>query len=213
MAKIEYSALVSNIRGKMGGQVASGWKGINYLKNHNASPRQPRTTEQQTIRGYMSELSVEWYALTDSQKLLWNKYASLLGKPMSGQNAYIKLNLNIWRYAGEVYKKTAPPATPSRPGAMQGFDVTGTSLTISTVAWTAPCASNVTVIIDYSPQAGFDDKSSPGWKPAGNVASAYKGTELYHDFPSGTVMRYRAKSMDEWGRMSPPSEIETITVP
>lgn len=213
MAKITYSALVSDIRGKVGGHVASGWKGVNYLKKHNPSPRQPRTEEQQTIRGYMSELSVEWYTLTSSQQLLWNKYASLLDKPMTGQNAYIKSNLNIWRYAGSEYKKTAPPATPSRPGAITGMSAASVDTTHNQVSWIAPCAANVTVIIDYSPQAGFDDKSSPGWSPATNVASQYKLTTITHSFPSGTIIKYRAKSMDEWGRMSPPSDIHNVTTP
>ena len=213
MAKIRYSALVSDIRGKMGGQVASGWKGISYLKNHNPSPRQPRTQAQQDVRGYMSSLSAEWYDLTEAQQLLWNKYASLHKKAMTGQNAFIKLNLNLWRYFDYTFKITAPPPTPSRPGAVIGMSAAAVDSTHNQVSWVTPDDGNITVIIDYSPQACFDDKSSPGWTYAANVASSYLDTIITHSFPSPTVIRYRAKAMDTYGRMSPVTTIHTVTTP
>lgn len=213
MAKIEYTGLVSNIRGKIGGTVASGWKGINYLKSNNPNPRQPRTELQQDVKGYMSSLSAEWYGLGDAEKLLWNKYASLQKKPMTGQNAYIKLNLNIWRYITSAHKITAPPATPSRPGAITGMSAASVDSTHNQVSWITPDDGAITVIIDYSPQACFDDKSSPGWTYAANVASSYKITTLTHSFPSDTILKYRAKTMDIYGRMSPQSNIHNVTTP
>lgn len=213
MAKIQYSALVSDIRGKMGGQVASGWKGISYLKNHNPSPRQPRTESQQNVRGYMSSLSAEWYDLTEPQQLLWNKYASLMDKPMTGQNAFIKLNLNLWRYLDSTFKITAPPPTPGRPEAVAGMSAASVDSTHNQVSWTAPYEGDITVIIDYSPQACFDDKSSPGWTYAGISASSNENTTITHSFPSNTILRYRAKTMDIYGRMSPVTTIHNVTTP
>ena len=211
MAKIKFTALVDTIRGGWNGSVLSQWKGINVTKSH-PTPRQPRTEAQQRIRGLMNDLSGEFYALSSTLKDLWNRYASLLPKTMTGLNAYIYQNLNLVRYLGSAYKVTNPPPTPSTPEAIVGFAITVTDSTHNSIAWTTPTGDSDYVVVDYSFMAGRDDSSHPRWSfAAGGSASGSPLTHV-HSFPVGTVMRYRARVMDSFGRLSPNTAVSTVTV-
>lgn len=213
MAKIVYSALVSTIRGRLHGDVGSAWKGINYLRVLNPSPRQPRTEAQQNIRGYMNSLAGEWYPLTSSQKLLWNKYASLQAKAMTGLNAYIQLNLNLWKYLGVGAKITAPPATPSRPGAITGMSAASVDSTNNQVSWVTPTDVDVLAIIDYSPIAGLDDSAHPRWSFAASASASATIVTHTHAFPTGIIINYQARTLDTSGRITPNSEVHAVTTP
>jgi len=211
MAKVSYSALVDTIRGKLNGSVASSWKGINTLKRH-PSPRQPRTEAQQTVRGYMNNLAGDWYGLSDTLHDLWNRYASLLPKPMTGLNAFVKQNTALCRYLGYGSEITNPPPTPSTPEAITGFSMAVTDSLNNTASWTSPTGVSDYVILDYSFLAGRDDGANPRWSFAAG-ASASAATKAHtHAFPIGTVMRYRARVMDSYGRVSPNTAVSVVTV-
>lgn len=213
MAKIVYSALVSTIRGRHHGDVGSAWRGVNYLRVLNPSPRQPRTEDQQTVRGIMNSLSGEWYSLTTVQKELWNKYASLLPDALTGLNAYIKLNSNLWRYLGVSSKITAPPPTPSRPGAITGLSCASVDSTTNQCIWTTPTETCILAIMDFSPMAGLDDKAHPRWSFAVSASASVLLAEHTHAYPEGTIIRYQLRTMDEMGRTTPNSHIEEVTTP
>lgn len=211
MAKVKYSALVDTIRGKLNGSVMSQWKGQNVIKS-SASPRQPRSETQQLIRGIMNNLAGQWYALSDTQKELWNRYASLLPSPMTGLNAYLKQNANLERYLGYGSKITNPPQTPSTPEALIGFAATPTNSVTNTLVWTSPSGADDYVIVDYSFMAGRDDGASPRWTLAGGASASALTVVQSHTYPVGTVMRFRARVMDSYGRTSPNTAVTTVTV-
>lgn len=213
MAKITYSALVSTMRGRLHGDVGSAWRGVNYLRVHNPSPRQPRTEKQQEVRGIMSSLAGEWYELTSAQKELWHKYASLLPAPMTGLNAYIHLNANLWRYIGTAGKITAPPPTPWRPGAVMGICCASVDSTNNQCIWTTPALTCVLVILDYSPLAGLDDRAHPRWSYVTAVSASVLLAAHAHTFPEHTIITYQLRSMDEYGRTTPNSETHDVTTP
>lgn len=220
--KVIYSALVDTMRGKLQGSVASAWKGINYMKRHNPSPRQPRSEVQQDIRGYMSSLAGEWYGLTDTQKELWNKYASLLRvqsqgpegiSPLTGLNAYIHLNLRLWKYLGTSAKITAPPSTPSVPASLVGTSFASVDSTNNQMSWTSPTYTTEYVILDYSVLAGLDDRSNPRWSYATGGSASEALLTHTHAYPTGTIIYYRGRVIDTSGRMTPSSPIGSVTTP
>jgi len=212
MAKVTYSAFVSTVRGKIRGDVGSAWKGRNYIRNLNPSPRQPRTEKQQNVRGYMASLAGEWYALTASYKELWNKYGSLMPKPITGLNAYIMLNANLWKYLGTAAKIDYPPATPSVPGAIVGLCCAKVSSTANQCSWDAPLESCVWAILDFSPMAGYDEGNHPRWSFAAGVSASITVVTHTHTYPIGTIINYQMRTMDQSGRITPNSVIAQVTV-
>lgn len=214
MAKVIFTALVESMSGSHGkqGSVSSQWKGVQVLKRH-ARPRQPRTSTQQLIRGLMNDLSGNWYGLSAVQQSLWNKYASLLEGAKTGMNAYQRLNLNLARYLGVANITNAPPPTPSTPDSVFGHTMTATDNTTNTLTWTAPTTVADWLILDYSFMAGLDDRAHPRWSYAAAVSPSALTLAHTHAFPTGTIMSYRARVMDEYGRVSPFTERMDVTVP
>ncbi|HID30452.1 MAG TPA: hypothetical protein EYP19_10680 [Desulfobacterales bacterium] len=209
---MRFSALVDTVRGSLGGTVFSQWKGVNVMKVR-PSPRQPRSGKQQEIRGIINTLAGDFYGLTDTQKDLWNKYASLLPGALTGLNAYIRLNAPLYKYLGSSAVISTPPPTPSTPEPVGGLSVTATNATTTTITWTSPTAVTDYVIADVSFLAGRDDRAHPRWAFAVG-ASASAGTMTHtHSYPTGTVLSYRVRVMDKYGRLSPWSERKDITVP
>jgi hypothetical protein len=214
MAKVIFSALVETVRGShgKGGTVSSAWKGVNVLKRH-PMPRQPRTAAQQSIRALMNDLSGNWYSLTDTQRELWNKYASLLSGPYTGMNAYLRLNLNLARYLGVAEIISAPPPSPSTPQAPFGHSMAATDNVTNTLTWTAPSGNTDYMILEYSFLAALDDRAHPRWSFATGVSPSALTLAHTHAYPTGTIMSYRARVMDAYGRVSPYTERMDVTVP
>lgn len=214
MAKIIFSAFVETVRGShgKGGTVSSAWKGVQVLKRH-PMPRQPRTAKQQEIRGLMNDLAGNWYGLTSTQKELWNKYASLLDGPFTGMNAYQKLNLNLVRYTGIANLMTAPPSTPATPESTAGHTMTATDNVTNTLTWTTPSTVPDYLILEYSFMAGLDDRAHARWSYAAGVSPSALTLAHTHAYPEGTIMSYRARVMDAYGRVSPYTERMDVTVP
>jgi len=213
MAKITYSALVSTMRGRLHGDVGSAWRGQNYLRVHNPSPRQPKTEKQQEVRGIMSSLAGEWYEINSAEKELWNKYASLLPARMTGLNAYIHLNANLWRYLGVGSKIGAPPPTPWRPGAVMGICCASVDTTTNQCIWTTPTETCILVILDFSPLAGLDDRAHARWSYATSASASALLAEHTHAYPEETIVSYQLRSMDEYGRTTPYSELHNVVTP
>jgi hypothetical protein len=72
----------------------------------------------------VNNYSGQWYSLTSLQKELWNKYASLSSEVMTGFDAYIKLNVRLASADHDDLTAIAtPPASPSTPSHIEGFDV------------------------------------------------------------------------------------------
>lgn len=121
MAKIVFSGLVSSIKGKLGGSVLRGGRGGTTLMDA-YKPKASATNPQLAHRGRISNKASEWYALSSSVKQLWNKYASLKATPMSGQDAYVMLNIRLASADhDDLVAITSPPATPSTPESLVGF--------------------------------------------------------------------------------------------
>jgi len=102
MASIKYSALISEMRGKLNGTVFSRNHYAAYARNK-VTPYNPRTDRQQKIRAVFAELSKTWRLLHQEQRDAWNQAVynflrtNIFGdtyKP-SGINLFIRINMNL----------------------------------------------------------------------------------------------------------------------
>lgn len=114
MAKVKYSALVSDMRNKLNGSVLSKNRAGNYIRNK-TTPVNPQTAAQQANRQQLGAMSSAWNGLTESQRASWRAavasfpYTDIFGdrKELDGKSLMIKLNLNLLN-AGQAQINSAP---------------------------------------------------------------------------------------------------------
>lgn len=73
--KIKWGMMMTDGRGKLGGQVASKNRGGAYVRTK-VTPSNPQTSFQSQVRQRLASLSKEWSALTESQRAAWNESAN-----------------------------------------------------------------------------------------------------------------------------------------
>lgn len=102
MAKIKFGMMMTDARGKLGGQVFSKNRGGAYVRTK-VTPSNPRTLTQMESRSALGVTSSAWNGLTDSQRASWNsavdefKRTDIFGdlKTPSGKNLFVRLNKNL----------------------------------------------------------------------------------------------------------------------
>lgn len=148
MAKIKYSALVSDMRNKLNGSVLSKNRYGSYVRNK-ITPVNPQTTAQQAARQRIAALSSMWGGITEAQRASWRALApsfpftDIFGdqKELTGQTLFVKLNANLLKI-GEAVIDAAPVKAEipelyaveveaeSTAGAMSTLDITLSAATI-----------------------------------------------------------------------------------
>jgi hypothetical protein len=114
MAKIKFSALVSDVRNKLNGSVMSKNRYGSYMRNK-TTPVNPQTTFQQNVRAQLAANSQAWGGLTEAQRSGWRALAAELpftdifgdSKILAGNSLYNKLNGNLNKI-GEASISEAP---------------------------------------------------------------------------------------------------------
>ncbi len=139
LAKIKYTAIVAEMRGKLNGTVFSRNSSGAYVRNK-VTPVNPNTSFQSNVRADFTTVAQNWRDLTDAQRSAWNQgvvsfaHTDIFGDnvPLSGFGLHQQLNLNILAVGGVVI--TVPPL----PAAV--FNFTSASLaadfTLQTVTLT-----------------------------------------------------------------------------
>lgn len=102
MAKIKYSALVSEMRNKLNGSVLSKNRYGNYIRNK-VTPVNPQTSFQQNVRALLSSVSQAWAGLSEAGRngftaLAQNHpFTDIFGdsKTLDGKAMFSKLNMNL----------------------------------------------------------------------------------------------------------------------
>lgn len=102
MARIKYSALVSDMRNKLNGSVMSKNRAGSYIRNK-TTPVNPQTQFQQAVRQRLGALSTQWGSLSEAQRQSWIgstasfPYTDIFGdkKELDGKSLFIKLNSNL----------------------------------------------------------------------------------------------------------------------
>ena len=146
MASIKTSALVADIKGKIGGNVFARNKGGIYVRGL-VKPLNPRSTLQQLRRAYCAACATGWGELSVQQRADWQAYAlntswtNRLGDSINigGEAAFIRNNT--------FRLMCSHPILQDAPGAYG--HATATILTVS-----ASAATQTPIITE--PLAGFD---------------------------------------------------------
>lgn len=156
MAKVKFSALISEMRNKLNGSVFSKNRGGNYLRNK-VTPVNPQTARQTLVRSRLAGLASGFRALTAAQIASWNSavgnfpYTDIFGdvKQLSGLQLYEKLNLNLLN-AGQT-ALTSPPA-PVGVDPLTSMSWTAAQGGAKSVTFAAsPVPAGHTLIIEATP--------------------------------------------------------------
>lgn len=73
--KIKFGMIVTDGRGKLGGQVASKNRSGSYIRTK-VTPVNPQTSFQSAVRQRLGSLSAVWGNLSEAQRLAWNEAAN-----------------------------------------------------------------------------------------------------------------------------------------
>lgn len=114
--KLKFGAIITDGRGKVGGQVVSKNKAGAYLKNK-VTPANPNTAYQIAKRANVTAISQAWAGLTDAQRSAWKAAVASYSKTdifgdvknPSGFNLFMWLNLNLLNVGSAQI--TSPPAS------------------------------------------------------------------------------------------------------
>lgn len=120
MAKVVFSDLIVEMRGKTGGAVYSKNKGGAYRKRRTV-PSNPQTAAQIAVRSKISTLSQAWKSLTSEQQAAWQaatpqfQYINNLGQLQSytAQALFMALNSSIRAANPSASLLTSPPTPAS----------------------------------------------------------------------------------------------------
>jgi hypothetical protein len=91
MARLIFSPLLSDARGKVGDVVFSGWKGTPYVRRR-VIPANPNSAAQQAIRAAMTLCVASWQSLTANEQNSWLTYAA--ARSISSFNGFVKANVS-----------------------------------------------------------------------------------------------------------------------
>lgn len=150
MASIKFSALVSEMRGKLNGSVFSKNRSGNYLRNK-VTPVNPQTSAQQAVRSLLASVSQSWRGLTQAQRDAWINAASTFpytdvygdSKILSGQAFYNQLNLNLLKVGAAMISE--PPVATSLP------TLSGITLAVTRSTATSAIVATLTFIASDEP--------------------------------------------------------------
>ena len=211
MAKITPSALITEIRGKWHGDTIQMWKGAIVSRN-TPHPRQQPTESRAHYKGYVSDVAGRYDALSDAQKTGWLCYADLLPTQQTGFNAFLGRNVTALtaNHPGLCYYEDAPTtfSPPESPAPICVDYITATDS--SCISWTTPSNPNLYVQTFHAPQAGYSNLKSPSWRLTQTVAAAQLSLSLDGSpFPAGTVIRFRARTLNSYAEPSPWTETKS----
>ncbi|MCW5935755.1 MAG: hypothetical protein KIT11_00415 [Fimbriimonadaceae bacterium] len=134
MAKIAYSALVEEVRGKIGTIVFSAAE-VGPTVRIKASVKNPKTNGQRAIRSYLSKAAKTFENMTSQQAAAWNAFGKTQQRSnpvtgesytLSGISAFVELAVKFLQIAPNGSLPLAPPTT----------DFTGDTITVSATAGT-----------------------------------------------------------------------------
>lgn len=102
MAKVKFSALISEMRNKLNGSVFARNRGGAYLRTK-VTPTNPGSIYQVEARSLLTSYAQSWRSLTEEQRTAWNSVVDqwsttdVFGDVVnpSGSTLYIRLNINI----------------------------------------------------------------------------------------------------------------------
>lgn len=93
MARVQFSAIVNSVRGKVGGSVFQRNRSGYSFKNKSLSVNQ-QTEKQTNSRSYVAQVQNAWRSLSSTDRNLWQLFANL--QPVKNKNNF-NVNLNAYQ--------------------------------------------------------------------------------------------------------------------
>lgn len=196
MAKVKFGAMMTDMRGKLGGQVFSRNRGGAYVRTK-VTPTNPQTADQVEQRARLAQFSQAWRGLTEAQRLAWASVVSqwsttdVFGDIVNptGATLHTRLNMNIALAGGTAI--TTPPSpigidTPANISIVADASSSSLSITFDPAAVPAGLA----MIVEATPQM------SPGIYNANNQFRIISVVEAAEASPYAAGPAYEAKFGD-----------------
>ena len=226
MTKVKFGMMMTDARGKLGGQVFSKNRAGAYVRTK-VTPVNGRTIAQMFNRNILGSLSAAWNSLTLAQIAAWNsavdawKSTDVFGdlrKP-TGKNLYTGLNKNLLQ-SGQ--------ATISLPPEKQDLPIiTATGVVVDDTASTITFTGYSTVPADHVLQISATEMLPNGvnyvknrlrvimYVPAGAITAAnvYSNYVTRFGAPAvGTKVAFELKLIADNGQASVPLNYSTVVV-
>ena len=193
MAKVLFSALISDMRNKLNGSVFSRNRGGAFLRTK-ITPTNPKTASQVAQRSKLASFSQAWRSLTEEQRSAWLGAVSswartdIFGSNVtpSGSALYIRLNINVALAGGTPL--TLPPSQVGATAITEISvlaDVSDTQVDVAFVPASVP--ANHTMVIEATPQL------SPGISNANNQFRVVESVAAAGTSPADISAAYTAK--------------------
>ena len=187
MAKVQYSAVVGDARGKIGGVVATKGR-FGAVVRTKVSPVQPRTTAQRNVRAGFTNESKGWSGeLDDLKRAAWDSFAranpvkDVFGNTriLTGHQMYVRLNRVIVQCGGTQIQLPPLSLAVGEPTTVTVHATHGSPPTLSLDATGPPTADECAEVWAAAVQ-------NPGRRFLG---SAYR---LIYVLPAGSAPPYNA---------------------
>lgn len=193
MAKVKFSALVSDMSGKLNGSVFSRNRGGSYLRNK-VTPINPQTSFQAKVRNIFGSISSGWKSLTEAQRKAWTsvveqwKKTNIFGdlKTPSGNSLFVRLNANIIKAGGTMIDNPPMPAGVSGADEVS-FDELSVANGISIDVEVPSITSNDKILVEMTPGM------SPGISNAKNQFRIVEVLDYNQSFPYDIKTSYEER--------------------
>lgn len=193
MAKVKFSALVSEMRNKLNGSVFARNRGGAYLRNK-VTPVNPRSEAQVAQRNLLTQFSQAWRSLTQAQRDAWSGVVSqwsrtdIFGDVVnpSGNTLFTRLNINIANVSGAIIEN---PPSPTGVPALSTIEVTADQSTGAVVLTFDPntIPADVAMVVEATPNM------SPGISNANNQYRRVAVLQAGDDSPFALGTAYIAR--------------------
>lgn len=199
MAVIKTTAIIADIRNKLGGTVFSKNRAGQYMRTK-VTPSNPQSLNQTLVRAHMAENSAYWRSLTNDQRNGWNNLAEVVSATnifgdaikLTGMQLFCKLNNNLTN-AG-VAKITTAPAAPSPANSLTALELAmaeGPTATITFAPTPVPAAHKLVIFATPGQSASrlfYKNKLCRIVNIAAATASPYDATAAYSNrYPDPAV--------------------------
>jgi hypothetical protein len=194
MAKVKFSALISEMRNKLNGSVFARNRGGAYLRTK-VTPLNPQTAAQVAARSLLASFSQSWRSLTEAQRAAWNSVVDqwattdVFGDIVnpSGSTLYTRLNINVSNAGGTaLVSPPTPVGAESLPDLLVTADVSNGEVLIDSDIATVPVGH--AMVIEATPML------SPGISNAKSkfrvVETAAAGTSMAIDIATSYTTKF-----------------------
>lgn len=225
--KIKFGMMMTDGRGKLGGQVASKNRAGAYVRTK-TSPVNPQSTAQSQVRASFASVSALWRGLTDQNRASWNEAVNnwqrtdVFGdlKTPSGFNLFMRLCTPLQNAFNDVIIGLYAPTPVEMPALSE---VTATFATATSTLSLATTVANTLDLEEYvynvyatAPQSAGksfvkNDFRLLGWVEAD--AASRDITTLYNDkfgsLPLGSNVQIRVQALSRaTGQLGVPFDVK-----